>query len=138
MGKTIISDAVIDRLAALLENHMCGLKVYSSQFVLHIKTEHSDRLMGLIEVAKEEISISAAVWNYNVLIEYPTADDSVKFINHGKDFVCEQLAKQFGGRVSNCRYWILYNEPINNYNHGYKEKLPTAEEVIEYIEKMSQ
>ncbi|MBQ8482618.1 MAG: hypothetical protein IJ532_08850 [Alphaproteobacteria bacterium] len=55
----------------------------------------------------------------------------------GYSFVCEQLAKHYGGRISNAKYWILYNEPIHDYNYGYKDKLPTTEEITGYIEKMS-
>ena len=135
MGRNI-SNAAIDGLATLLAEYLQGSKISSSQSVLHIRTDNSDKMMGLIEAAKEEIS--SALWDYNVLVEYPVAVASVQFIMHGNSFVCEQLAKHYGGRISNCKYWILYNEPLDDFNHGYKEKLPTVEEIVGYIEKMSQ
>jgi len=131
MGKTIISDAVIDRLATSLETYFSGSRAYSSQSVLYIKAS-SEKMMGGIENAKEETSVPM---DYNVLVEYPTAQDGTKFILHGNDFVCMLLAERFGGRISNCRYWIMYNEPITDYNHGYKEKLPTGEEIINYLKE---
>ena len=130
MAKTIISDAVIDRLATSLETYFSGTRAYSSHFVLYIKAS-SEKMMGEIENAKEKTSVPM---DYNVLIEYPTAQDCIKFILHGNDFVCMKLAKKFGGRISNCRYWVMYNEPIDTYNHGYKEKLPTGEEISNYLQ----
>ncbi len=130
-----ISNAVINELATLLAEYLQGSKVASSQSVLHIRADDINK-MGYIEVAKEKIS--PALWDYNVLVEYPIADASTRFVMHGNNFVCEQLAKRYGGRISNGKYWILYNEPLDNYNHGYKEKLPAAEEIVGYIEKMSQ
>lgn len=132
MAKTIISDVVIDRLATSLERFFSGSRVCSSQSALYIKAS-SEEMMGRIECAKEETSVSL---DYCVLIEYPTAKGGMKFVLHGKDFVCMSLAEQFGGRVSNCRYWILYDEPITSINHGYKEKLPTGEEIISYINEL--
>ena len=131
MEKTINQNANINRLANLLEKYFSGKTRYSSPAVLHI--ESSDGPMGLIEVAKDNTSTRL---DYNVLMEYPSVHNGMKFALHGKDFVCEQLAQQYGGRISNCRYWILYNEVINDYNHGYKENLPTSEDIIRFIEKL--
>ena len=134
MGRNI-SNAEIDRLAALLVEYFQGSKVTSSESVLHIRADDSSKMMGWIEVAKE--NISSALWDCNVLVEYPIANASVRFIMHGNSFVCEQLAKHYGGRISNAKYWILYNEPIHDHNYGYKDKLPTIKEITGYIEKMS-
>ena len=133
--KRNISNVAIDGLAVLLAEYLQGSKITASQSVLHIRADNSDKMMGLIEVAKEKIS--STLWDYNVLVEYPIAAASVRFIMHGNSFVCEQLAQRYGGRISNTKYWILYNEPIHDYNHGYKDRLPATEEIIGYIEKMS-
>ena len=60
----------------------------------------------------------------------------MKFVMHGNSFICDMLAKKYGGRVSNSRYWIIYNEPQTNLNWGYREILPTAQEIIEFMEKL--
>ena len=99
-----ISNAVINELATLLAEYLQGSKVASSQSVLHIRADDINK-MGYIEVAKEKIS--SALWDYNVLVEYPIADASTRFVMHGNNFVCEQLARRYGGRISNGKYWIL-------------------------------
>ncbi len=58
----------------------------------------------------------------------------MKFVMHGNSSACDMLAKKYGGCVSNCNYWIMYDELKTNWNHGYKEKLPTAQEVIGFVE----
>ena len=132
MARTTNQNVNINELATLLENRFSGKKIYSSSSVLHIEAT-DEKMMGLIEVAKDNTSTRL---DYNVLIEYPSVHNGMKFALHGNNFVCEQLAQQYGGRVSNCRYWILYNEAINDCNHGYKESLPTAESIIRFIEQL--
>jgi len=133
MGKTVIPDVEINKLATSLEQCFAGEKVYFSQAVLHIKASR-EKMMGWIAETKE--NASPMLWDYNVLIEYQTADNNIKFLMHGKDFVCTKLTEQYGGRISGCKYWLLYNEPITKYNHGYKKKLPSAEEIIRCIEEL--
>ena len=132
MEKTTNQNANINKLATLLEDYFSGKTIYSSSAVLHIEASDA-KMIGLIEVAKDN---TATRLDYNVLMEYPSVHNGMKFVLHGKDFVCEQLAQQYGGRISNCRYWILYNEVINDCNHGYKENLPTSEDIIRFIEKL--
>ncbi|MBP5698136.1 MAG: hypothetical protein J6W96_01235 [Alphaproteobacteria bacterium] len=89
--------------------------------------------MGWIETAKDATKTRL---DYNVLIEYPNIQNGLKYVLHGSDFVCMQLAKRYGGRISSVRYWILYDEILDGTNHGYKKKLPTPEDIITFIEKL--
>lgn len=135
MRTTIFSDVLLEKLATALEQIFSGKKGYSSQNVMHITSSRPDKSMGWISAVKEDYSSS--LWSYNVLIEQPTVDRSIKFINHGNSFVNEMLAKKFGGCISGHEYWILYNEPLSVFGrYGYEKKLPTAEEIIEYIENL--
>ena len=120
MAKKIISDEALNKLSTYLEKYFSATKRYSSQAVMHLELSSYNGRMGGIEVAKD---VSSDLWDYNVLLEMPTYGESIKFVVHGNTFVVEMLAKQFGGKISNCRYWIMYDEPINSYNHGYKEKI---------------
>lgn len=132
MAKRIISQSAIDALSAFLAKRFSGSESYQSQNVLHIEAS-ADAMMGYIEVAKDETLIPL---DYNILIEYQTCYGGMKFVMHCNSFICEKLVEKYGGRVSNSRYWIIYNEPQTNLNWGYREILPTAQEIIEFMEKL--
>lgn len=133
MKKTVIPDDVLARLATSLESFFSGKKVSESQNVMHIKSSDSQKSMGWIEVAKD--SCSSILWDYNVLLEFPLASGSICFINHGNSFINEMLVKKFGGKISNAKYWIMYNEPFSPDNYGYIDQLPNVAEVVAYIEE---
>lgn len=139
MGRTVISEAMLDKLeASLKECFYIHAKVISrSQAVMHVKPQRNGVSMGWLAVAMEKASLETS--KYSVLLEEDYSDSfSPKFINCGYYFINMKLAETFGGCVSNSRYWILYNEVRGNgCSHGYKgEHLPTAEEIIHYIEEL--
>lgn len=129
--RELIDTTRLERLARLLEERFHGKTIYSSPVVLHI--EATEGMMGWIKTAKDDTETRL---DYNVLIEYPRIQNGMKYVLHGSDFVCMQLAKRYGGRISNARYWILYDEVLNSTNHGYKKELPTLGDIITFIEKL--
>lgn len=130
MNKRVISEEMFDKLAAFLKGRQVPAVVeYHSQAVMHIKSLGHDVSMGWLDVALTKVGLT----HYNMLLE----QEGFKYVNCGYYFTCELLAKKFGGCVSNSRYWILYNEPESYSQYGYKgDRLPTAEEVIRYIEEL--
>ena len=132
MEQKIISDSVIDELSTFLKKQFSGLEKCRYPKMLHIEASNNAS-MGWIEAKKEELGIPQ---DYNVLIEYQTCQGCMKFVMHGNDFVCMMLAEKYGGKVSDITYWIMYNEPQTECNHGYKEKLPTAEEIINFVKPL--
>ena len=129
--KQLIDKTRLERLARLLEERFHGKTIYSSPVVLHI--EATEGMMGWIETAKDDTETKL---DYNVLIEYPSIQNSLKYVLHGSNFVCDELVAEYGGCISNARYWILYDEVIENTNHGYKKELPTPGDIITFIEKL--
>lgn len=136
MRKSDVPNDVLDKLAASLAELISAKEIYRSPAVMHVRSQQEYPIDGWLEVAKDHVS--AELQDYNVLHEYPTGNKHVKFTNHGKPFVNTMLAEKFGGCVSNSCYWILYNEPLWGIcNYGYKgDKLPTAKEIIRFIEEI--
>jgi len=131
MSKKVIPNEALDILETSLK-----MKVISrSQAVMYVKPLSSFTNMGELSVAMEKASLDSS--KYSVLLE----EEDLKFVNYGYYFINEMLAKKFGGCVSNSRYWILYNETrdsgLAGGMYGYEgDHLPTAEEIIQYIEEL--
>lgn len=134
MDRQLISDEMFDKMAASLKESQVPVAVeYRSQAVMHIKSQGDDVSMGWLDVALTKVGLT----HYNILLEQEGLSRHMKYVNCGYYFTCELLAKKFGGCVSNSRYWILYNEPESYSQYGYKGgRLPTAKEIIEYLEEL--
>lgn len=136
MSKKVIPNEALDILETSL-----NMKVISrSQAVMHVKPLSSFTSMGVLSVAMEKASLDSS--KYSVLLEEEHPGNyTPKFVNYGYYFINEMLAKKFGGCVSNSRYWILHDETrgsgLAGGMYGYEgDHLPTAEEIIQYIEEL--
>lgn len=128
----IIPNEVLDNLEALLKERIHAKVISRSGGVMHVKSS-KHLSMGWLEVAMEKVSLETS--NYGVLLEEEGDPFAVEFTHFGYYFTNEKLAKKFGGCVSNNRYWILYNEKGGMY--GYTgDHMPTAEEIIQFIENL--
>ena len=132
MSRTI-PDETLQKLAESLKKHCSAKKCYASQRIMHVKTSDSHLSEGYIVVAKGDDPL---LRDYNVLLEYPEAVDCVRFVLQGYDFALEQLAREFGGTRFTTGYWVLYDESGKCSCFGYKDRLPTAEEIIKCVESI--
>ena len=134
MNKNNIPEDVFKTFLASLEQALSAKTEYHSDCVVHVKSHQHCYPAGLVTVAREKNPDFLDV--YNVLHEHPTDCGKLKFVNSGDDYVNYQLAERFGGHAT-VKMWTLHNVPRSIASYGYKgEKLPTATEVIEYIEKL--
>lgn len=120
-------------LSYLEKNLRCKI-LYVSDVLVHIKPSgHADN-SGWIHVAQEKFECE----KFNVLYEYKTCRQDVKFIFTGHYFINHLLEEKFGGCILQTLYpqWILYNEPAGGIcNFGYlSDHLPAAKELITVIE----
>ena len=134
MNRQVITEEMFNQLATSVKECQVPVVVsYHSQAVMHIKSLGHDISMGWLDVALTKVGLT----HYNMLLEQEGLSRHMKYVNCGYYFTCELLAKKFGGCVSNNRYWIMYNEPESYYQYGYKgDKLPTAKEIIKYLEEL--
>ncbi len=141
MGRTVVSETMLDKLEASLKECIHAKVISRSQAVMHIKSPMNCVSMGWLAVAMEKASLETS--KYSVLLEEDYSDSlTPKFINCGYYFINMKLVEKFGGCVSNNQYWILYDEVKGSRGfaggaHGYTgDHLPTAEEIIRYIEEL--
>ncbi len=136
MGRTVISEEMLDKLDASLREHIHAKVISRSQAVMHVKPQMHCVNMGWLAVAMENASLETS--KYSILLEEDHSDClTPKFINYGYYFINEKLAEKFGGCVSNSQYWILYDEVVGRGfaggMHGYiGDHLP----IIRYIEEL--
>lgn len=144
MDKTIISSDMLDKLEASLQEHMSIIGISHSDNIVHVRTNSEDVITGWLAVSVEEASLEDK--ECDILLEYErgtkTHVGQLRFVNYGHWFVNDRLAEKFGGCVSDSVYWVLYDEKRDKClpgagMFGYKgDKLPTAKEIIQFIEEL--
>ena len=134
MNKNNIPEDVFKTFLTSLEQALSATTEYHSDCVVHVKSRQHCYPAGLVIIAREKNPDCLDF--FNVLHEHPTDCSKLKFVNSGDDYVNYHLAEKFGGHAT-VEMWILYNVPRSFVSYGYKGKeLPTAAEIIEYIEKL--
>ena len=142
MEKNVISEQVLKDLANFFLAHYAakyGVKVaYQSPQVTHLCVESDkidEAIMGWLAIARDEFG--EKLHGHQVILEHQQGAHKMVFVGYVDYWIGVMLARKFGGRISNTVYWVLYNEPQSYSHYGYKEdNLPTAQEIIQYIEEL--
>ncbi len=143
MNENIISNNVLDKLEEALRKSIPVTAISRSESVMHVETSSENIMSGELAEAMKEVSLKDS--DYDVLLEYTNktcfvCGGALKFVNYGDYFINEMLVERFGGTISGYQYWVLYDETGSRQKakvFGYKgDHLPTAEEVIQYIEEL--
>lgn len=139
MEKNVISEQVLNDLANFFTEHYVahGVKVaYQSPQVTHLCVESdNEAIMGRLAIARNEFG--EKLRGHQVILEHQQGAHKMVFVGYVDYWIGVMLARKFGGRISNTVYWVLYDEPQSYSHYGYMgDNLPTAQEIIQYIEEL--
>lgn len=143
MDKKTVSEQVLNDLANFFTNRYAAkyaLKVaYQSPQVTHFCVESDavdEAVMGWLAIARDEFG--EKLRGHQVILEHQLGAHKMVFVGYLDYWIAVMLARKFGGRSSNTVYWVLYDEPQTYSHYGYiGDKLPTAQEIIQYIETLT-
>lgn len=141
MDKKTVSEQVLKDLANFFTEHYVahGVKVaYQSPQVTHVCVESDkvdEAVMGWLSIACDEFG--EKLRQHQVILEHQQGAHKMVFVGYVDYWIGVMVARKFGGRISNTVYWVLYNEPQSYSHYGYMgDNLPTAQEIIQYIEEL--
>ena len=108
---------------------------YVAESLVYFRLNHSvpdGDVIGHTEIMHRRYQCFFERVDLLLLYELPLVENALVYCVYGADFWREALAQRFGGfMVGN--YWLLNNETRSYY--GYTtEELPTAQDIINYLE----